>query len=298
MEKKSINGALIINKEKGMTSRDIVNILCKKLGTKSIGHIGTLDPIATGVLVCLIGKYTKLTNILMEHDKKYIASFKLGILTDTLDITGNVLIEEKYLIDENKLLEVLNSFKGKYDQEVPIYSAVKKDGKKLYEYARNGENIALPKREVEIYDINLISIVDEIVTISVKVSKGTYIRSLIRDIGQKLGTYGTMTDLKRTKLGNFKLEDAYTLEQINNNDFKLMNIKDLIDLEEINLNKEDYFKVKNGQVLNIKTDKYILFKYQDKEVALYQKFLIHIKSITKFKTKKGSILWNLFILLF
>ena len=282
MEKKSINGALIINKEKGMTSRDVVNILCKKLGTKSIGHIGTLDPIATGVLVCLIGKYTKLTNILMEHDKEYIASFKLGILTDTLDITGNVLKEEKYLIDENKLLEVLNSFKGKYDQEVPIYSAVKKDGKKLYEYARNGEKIDLPKREVEIYDINLISIVDEIVTISVKVSKGTYIRSLIRDIGQKLGTYGTMTDLKRTKLGNFKLEDAYTLEQINNNDFKLMNLKDLIDLEEINLNEEAYFKVKNGQVLNIKTDKYILFKYQDKEVALYQKYNDKIKPLIMF----------------
>lgn len=272
MEKKSINGALIINKEKGMTSRDVVNILCKKLGTKSIGHIGTLDPIATGVLVCLIGKYTKLTNTLMEHGKEYIASFKLGILTDTLDITGNILKEEKYLIDENRLLEVLNSFKGKYNQEVPIYSAVKKDGKKLYEYARNGEKIDLPKREVEIYDINLISIVDEIVTISVKVSKGTYIRSLIRDIGQKLGTYGTMTDLKRTKLGNFKLEDAYTLEQINNNDFKLMNLKDLIDLEEVNLDEKEYFKVKNGQILNIKTDKYILFKYQNIEVALYQKY--------------------------
>ena len=282
MEKKSINGALIINKEKGMTSRDVVNILCKKLGTKSIGHIGTLDPIATGVLVCLIGKYTKLTNILMEHDKEYIASFKLGILTDTLDITGNILKEEKYLIDENRLLEVLNSFKGKYNQEVPIYSAVKKDGKKLYEYARNGENINLPKREVEIYDISLISIVDEIVTISVKVSKGTYIRSLIRDIGEKLGTYGTMTDLKRTKLGNFKSEDAYTLEQINNNDFKLMNLKDLIDLEEINLNEEVYFKVKNGQILNIKTDKYILFKYQNKEVALYQKYNDKIKPLIMF----------------
>ncbi len=273
MEKKNINGALIINKEKDMTSRDVVNILCKKLGTKSIGHIGTLDPIATGVLVCLIGKYTRLTNTLMEHDKEYIASFKLGILTDTLDITGNILKEEKYLIDKNKLLEVLNTFKGKYNQEVPIYSAVKKDGKKLYEYARNGQEVVLPKREVEIYDIKLINIENDIITIIVKVSKGTYIRSLIRDIGEKLGTYGTMTDLKRTKLGNFKLEDAYSINQIKNGDFKLIDLKDLINLKEINLTEEEYFKVKNGQVLNMKTDKYILFKYQNNDVALYEKYM-------------------------
>jgi len=282
MEKKNLNGALIINKEKDMTSRDVVNILCKKLGTKSIGHIGTLDPIATGVLVCLIGKYTKLTNVLMEHDKEYIASFKLGILTDTLDITGNVLKEEKYLFDKDRLIDVLNSFKGKYNQEVPVYSAVKINGKKLYEYARNGQEIALPKREVEIYDINLISIVDDTITINVKVSKGTYIRSLIRDIGEKLGTYGTMTDLKRIKLGNFKLEDAYTLEQIENDDFKLMNLKDIIDLEEIIINNEEYFKIKNGQILNIKANKYILFKYQDKEVALYQKYDDKIKPLIMF----------------
>ena len=165
MEKNNINGALIINKETNMTSRDVVNLLCKKLNTKTIGHIGTLDPLATGVLVCLIGKYTRLTNILINHDKEYIASFKLGMLTDTLDITGKVLKEEKYNVDKDKLINILNSFKGNLLQEVPLYSAIKVNGKKLYEYARNNEKVVLPNRKITIYDINLINIEIDIVTI-------------------------------------------------------------------------------------------------------------------------------------
>lgn len=272
MEQTNINGALIINKPSNMTSRDVVNILCKKLNTKSIGHIGTLDPLATGVLVCLIGKYTKLTNILMNHDKEYIASFRLGLLTDTLDITGNILKEENIKLNKENLIKVLNSFVGTYNQEVPIYSAVKIKGKKLYEYARSNENIDLPKRNVTIYSIELINIKDNIITIKTKVSKGTYIRSLIRDIGEKLGTYATMITLNRTILGNFKIENSYTIEDIKNGDFKLLSLEDLLDIKIENVNKDELFKIKNGQILNINTDKYILFKYEGKSVALYQKY--------------------------
>ncbi len=283
MAKEDLNGLIIINKPTNMTSRDVVNILCKKLQTKSIGHIGTLDPIATGVLVCLIGKYTKLTNILMNHDKEYIASFKLGLLTDTLDITGKILKEDSYNINKEKVERVLNSFIGSYNQEVPIYSAVKINGKKLYEYARQNEQIDLPKREVIIYSLDLLSIEDGIITIKTKVSKGTYIRSLIRDIGIKLETNATMTSLKRTKLGNFNLEDAYSLEDIDNNNYKILLLEDFLDLEIINLNDNDYFKVKNGQILDINTNKYILFKYQNNNVALYQKYQNKVKPLIMFK---------------
>ena len=277
-----INGLVIINKPTNMTSRDVVNVLCKKLNTKSVGHIGTLDPLATGVLVCLIGKYTKLTNILMNHDKEYIASFKLGLLTDTLDITGNTLKEEDYHLNKEELENVLKTFIGTYNQEVPIYSAVKINGKKLYEYARNNESIDLPKREVTIYSLELLSIENDIITIKTKVSKGTYIRSLIRDIGVKLGTNATMTSLNRTSLGSFKLEDAYTLEDLNNNNYKLLSLEDFLDLEVRNLTDEDYFKVKNGQILDIETDKYILFKYQNHDIALYQKYQNKVKPLIMF----------------
>ena len=211
------NGLLVVNKPKGMTSRDVVNKVCRKFNTKSVGHIGTLDPLAEGVLVCLIGKYTKLANILTNHDKEYIASFKLGILTDTLDITGNVLKEGKKEFSKDEITSALNHFKGKYSQEVPIFSAVKFNGKKLYEYARNNIDVKLPSKIVNIYDIELIDINDDIITIKCKVSKGTYIRSLIRDIGAFLDTYATMTSLVRTTLGNFNIDEAYTLEDIENN---------------------------------------------------------------------------------
>lgn len=283
MEKKDINGLIIINKDSNMTSRDVVNILCKKLNTKSIGHIGTLDPLATGVLVCLVGKYTKLTNILMNHDKEYIASFKLGLLTDTLDITGSILKEEDYILNKDELLKVLNSFIGDYNQEVPAYSAVKINGKKLYEYARNNIEIDLPKRNVTIYSIELLEINDSIITIKTKVSKGTYIRSLIRDIGNRLGTYATMTKLERITLGSFKLENAYSIEDINNNKFKLLSLEDFLDIEEIDIDDNEAIKIKNGQVLNLKKDKYILFKNQGSPIALYQPCNDKIKPLIMFK---------------
>lgn len=272
MKTNNMQGAIIVNKAPNMTSRDVINILNKKFNTKSIGHTGTLDPIAEGVLVCLIGKYTKLTDILINHDKEYIASFKLGIMTDTLDITGKILKEEKVNLTKEEIQKTILSFKGTYNQEVPIYSAVKINGKKLYEYAHNNEEITLPKREVNIYDIELLNIDNECLTIKTKVSKGTYIRSLIRDIGLKLNTNATMTKLIRTKLDKFTIEESYTLEDIQNDNYKILSLEDLIDLDTININEEMLFKIKNGQIIDYQTNKYILYKYNNQNIALYKPY--------------------------
>jgi len=181
-----MNGVLVINKESSYTSRDVINVLNKKLGTKKMGHTGTLDPIATGVLVVCIGKYTKLVDKITSYDKEYIATIQLGIRTDTLDTTGKVLEESPILdVDNQVLIHTLESFLGVSLQEVPKYAAVKVNGKKLYEYARNNEEIDLPKRKIEVKEIELLSMVNDEATFRVVVSKGTYIRSLIRDICEK-----------------------------------------------------------------------------------------------------------------
>ena len=266
-----MNGILLINKEEGKTSRDIVNDCMHIFNTKKIGHTGTLDPIATGVLVITIGRYTKLGDALTSTYKEYIAEFKLGIETDTLDITGNILNRKEINVDKEKVINTINSFKGKYNQEVPIYSAVKINGKKLYEYARNNEQIELPKREVDIQNIEVLNIDNDIITIKCLVSKGTYIRSLIRDIGVKLDTYATMTKLTRTKQGKFTLEESYTIDDVRNNNYKLLTIEDCLDTEIVNLTDEELIKIASGNPYKKEyTKDYILFKYRGKEYALYK----------------------------
>ena len=265
-----MNGILIVNKSEGFTSRDVVNKLSKIFNTKKIGHTGTLDPIAKGVLVVVLGKYTKLCEDLTQTYKEYIATFKLGILTDTLDITGNIIDEKDVTVNEEEIRNVIASYKCVYDQEVPIYSSVKINGRKLYEYARNGEEVTLPKREVDIKSIEVIDINKDIIKIKCLVSKGTYIRSLIRDIGESLNTHATMTDLIRTKQGIFDIKDSYTIEDIENGNYKLINIEDVLDLCVIN---NEYIKEATNGVklkLDIK-NKYILFKSNNEEVALYKK---------------------------
>ena len=267
---KKSSGVLIINKPAGPTSRDIVNKLTKIFNTKKIGHTGTLDPIATGVLVICIGKYTKLVNELTALDKEYVATIKFGILTDTLDITGNILKEEKikeYPIE--KIKEVLDSFLGESIQETPKYSAVKINGKKLYEYARNNEEIELPKRKITISAIEILNYDINTLTFKVKVSKGTYIRSLINDICLKLGTIGTMQSLNRNKQGNFNIEDSYTLEEVLNNNYQLLQAKEIFKYQTYELTDEEYFKVKNGNHLNILIEGKIIMLYKGEEIAIY-----------------------------
>ena len=269
-----MNGILIINKEKDFTSRDVVNKLIKILHTNKIGHTGTLDPLATGVLVITIGRATKLCNLLTSEYKEYIATMKLGIETDTLDITGNIIKKDNYNVDENKIKEVLNSFLGKSIQEVPKYSAIKISGKRLYEYARNNIEIELPKREIDIKNIDLISYKDDTITFKCTVSKGTYIRSLIRDIAYKLDTVATMKELIRTKQGIFNIEDSYSLEDIANNKYKLISYEEALSNYEItNIDKNTYNKVMNGAIIDkLFKNKIALLKYQNEIVAIYQEY--------------------------
>lgn len=264
-----MNGVIVVNKPKGITSRDVVNKLVKVFGTKSIGHIGTLDPMATGVLVCLVGKYTKLGSIMVNHDKEYVAIFKLNVLTDTLDIEGKVLDTDDKKISLEDMQGAIEHFNGlTYMQEVPIYSAVKVNGKKLYDYARSNEDVILPKKEVTIYKLELVSFEDE-VKIKCKVSKGTYIRALIRDICAYLGTYGVMTDLVRTKLGDYDISDAYSLDDISNGKYKLYRLEDIFDLDVRYINDDNHKQIYNGNIVKDKNSNYILYKEGDKAVAFY-----------------------------
>ncbi|MEG2232897.1 MAG: tRNA pseudouridine(55) synthase TruB [Bacilli bacterium] len=273
-----MNGILVIDKEKNYTSRDIVNIVGKKLGTKKIGHTGTLDPLATGVLVLCIGSATKLVEIITCDDKEYLAEITLGIKTDTLDITGNIIEECNVNIEKKTLIEALNKMKGVYFQEVPIYSAVKINGKKLYQYARNKEDVILPKKEIEIKNIELINEIryinnKTIFDIKCTVSKGTYIRSLARDIAISLNTIGIMSNLRRTRQGNFNIENANTLKDIENNNYKLIKIEDCLNtFKTIIVDAYLEYKILNGQrLINVYNSKEVLFKNESNILlALYK----------------------------
>ena len=267
-----MDALVVVNKPKGLTSRDVVNELNHIFATKKIGHTGTLDPLATGVLVCLIGRYTKLVNLITSYDKEYIFEIKLGVKTDTGDSTGNIIATDTNEVSAGKLKEVVSTFPKEYDQEVPIYSAVKINGKKLYEYARENKTITLPKRHVHIYSLELLEYNNHLVTCKCIVSKGTYIRSLIQDICANLNTLGTMNNLVRTKQGKFDISDSYTLEDIKNGEFKLLNIKEFLDYPTVELDDNLINKVINGNTIpntyNIK-DK-VIFTYQNKDIAIYE----------------------------
>lgn len=216
-----MNGILIVNKPKQYTSHDVVAKV-KKICNEKVGHTGTLDPMATGVLPLLLGKGTKLSKYLINHDKTYIAIIQLGQKTDTLDGEGNI-IEEKSVnvsvFNKEMIRQTLENLKGKQVQTPPMYSAIKINGKKLYEYARKGVEVEVPKREVEIYDIELLNINEKDKTIELKVycSKGTYIRTLCETIAEKLGTIGYMKELNRIQVGQFELSQAVTIEDIEKN---------------------------------------------------------------------------------
>lgn len=231
-----MNAVILINKDKGKTSRDVVNSLTKVFNTKRIGHTGTLDPIAQGVLVICINKYTKLVNSLMSLDKQYIGTITLGVKTDTFDITGKVLEQKDVSVSKENIEKVFSSLIGKYEQVVPIYSAKKVNGKKLYEYARKGQNIEVPKREIEIYEIELLNVDKQNKKIEYKVhcSKGTYIRSLCEDIAKKLGTIGYMASLERLKVGKFMLEDSISIDNLENDNIETH----IIPIEEIFKNSD------------------------------------------------------------
>lgn len=264
---------LYINKPKDITSFDVVNKISKLFGIKRVGHTGTLDPIATGVMLVTINKATKIVELLTANDKEYIAKVELGYKTDTYDNTGNIL-DRKDIPNNINIKDTLNSFKKTYLQEVPIYSAIKVNGKKLYEYARNNEKVELPKKEVTIKKIELLEEKGNTFTFKALVSKGTYIRSLINDIGISLNTYATMTSLERVKQGLISIDDTNSLEDIENNNFTIHKIEEVLDYPTIEVDKELEKNISNGIKINNSwsiIDKVIFKNKNNKLLGIYEK---------------------------
>ena len=246
-----MDGILLINKPAGYTSHDIVGIVRKKLHTKKVGHCGTLDPDATGVLVVCVNKATKAIQFLMSDTKVYRATLSLGKSTDTYDASGKI-------------------FLGKSKQKPPIYSAIKVNGKKLYEYARNGEEVEIKERDIEIMMIELIDFSNNEIVFDVKCSKGTYIRSLCVDIAKKLGYPGHMSHLERRQAGRFLITDCITLEQLENDDYSLHSIDDaLCGFPQLKL--DDPTPVYHGkQIKSDLTGQVAIYDNQNHLLAIYE----------------------------
>jgi len=253
---------LNINKPKGLSSFDVIRCLRKKLNVKQIGHSGTLDPLASGVLQIAVGKSCKLLDYL-DSDKEYVADIKFGFVSTTFDEEGEKTFIKSPNFDKNELLKVLNSFVGKTHQIPPKYSAIKVNGKKLCDIARKNPNqeIEIKAREIEIYSIDLIECSSDFAKIKVYCKKGTYIRSLVNDIGQKLECGAYMTDLIRTKAGNFYIENSNLIDDI---DFIKINPVQILTLDKKELTDEEYNKIINGNPIisceNFKTNEILLTK--------------------------------------
>lgn len=283
-----MNEIILINKPKGYTSRDIVNIVSKKLNTKKVGHFGTLDPLADGLLIIGTGSYTKLGNFLKDDTKEYIAEVLIGVSTDTYDTEGTILEKlEDVSITKEEIENILKLFQKTYNQEVPIYSATKVNGKKLYEYARSGKKVELPKKEVTIYDIELIDLYEKegnkYFSFEAKVSKGTYIRSLINDISKELDIPLCMSALTRTKQDKFYLKDANTIENIKNKKYKSLNIRDVLDIEEKEIPLELEKKILNGSKIERLSDNMILFTKNNIDIVLYAPYKDEMKPVLTLK---------------
>ncbi len=279
-----MDGIILINKEKNITSRDVVNMVCKKLNTSKVGHTGTLDPIATGLMVLCVNEGLKLVELLTNHDKDYIAKVRLGIKTDTYDITGNVLEEKEVKLNKDDLVNVLNSFVGEYYQTVPIYSSVKVNGKKLYEYARNNIDVVLPKHLVKISNISLIDFNDNNFTFKVTVSSGTYIRSLINDIGEKLNTLMTMEELQRTRVGEYSLDNATDIDNLN-----IIPVIDAINIKKIEVDDTLFKKISNGvKIDNIYQTKMVMFTKDNIPISIYKDDNGIMKSYRVFHINKNE----------
>ena len=265
------SGVLLVNKPKGLTSRDVVNKVSLIFDTKKVGHNGTLDPLASGLLVITINKATKINELLTCEDKEYIAEVKVGILTDTLDLEGKVLDKKDEKITKEMLDVLFKKFPRKYLQTVPKYSAVKVNGKKLYEYARSDKEVVLPKREVVIKELELLDFTDTSFKFRCVVSKGTYIRSLIKDMGEFLGLYFTMSNLKRTRQGKFLLDNSFDIDNVTISS-NLISIRDALDIPFREIKDNDYKKIINGASINNNynvLDK-VLFVNNNSDIAIYK----------------------------
>ena len=258
-----MNGILIINKPKGYTSHDVVAIV-KKITGEKVGHTGTLDPNATGVLPLLVGKATLISKYLINHDKVYIATLKLGIKTDTTDGEGKVLEEvdiKSLNISKEDIEKALKDIIGKQEQYPPMYSAIKVNGKKLYEYARKGQEVEIKPRTIEIYDCKLVdySKQEAEIVFEISCSKGTYIRTVCENVSKKLNTIGYMKELKRMQVGEFSIKNSYMLNEIKENTESiekfLISIEDLFkNAENIQLTDKELQLFLNGVKLKVQKD--------------------------------------------
>ena len=269
-EKKQLFGFLNIYKPVGMTSHDVVAVLRRVTKIKQIGHTGTLDPFAEGVLPVCIGKATRLIEYLQD-DKEYLATIQFGASTNTFDLDGEKTFTSDKKVKKEEIIEALKSFEGEISQLPPIFSAIKVKGKKLYEYARKGEEVEIQPRKVFIENIELNSFDEESqqAQVLIKCSKGTYIRSIANDLGEKLGCGGYLVKLVRTQAGNFRVENSIQLDGIDveNN---LLNPLDVMDLPKITVNDEDLARIKNGMPILKKCDKignFVILVYNDVEIC-------------------------------
>ena len=267
-----MDGIILIDKPLNYTSHDIVGKVRRVLHTKKVGHCGTLDPQATGVLVVCVNKATKAIQFLTSDEKTYIASVQLGYSTDTYDREGEIVEKKDYKNDVSfeQVKSCLESFKGKQKQMPPIYSAIKVNGKKLYEYAREGKEVEIQSRDIEILDIELIDFKEDKITFKAHCSKGTYIRSLCVDIAAKLGYPGCMVELRRIQSGAFTIDQCVTLEQLENNEFTMLSIEEgLKDMKELIV--EDTSVVFHGKKIESNLDGYVAIKDKDKKIlAIYE----------------------------
>jgi len=287
-----MDGIINIYKESGYTSHDVVAIVRKTLGRVKTGHTGTLDPEAEGVLPICIGKATKLSSYLTADTKSYKAVLKLGITTDTQDTSGVVLTEKEVTSTEDEIKTAILSFIGEYEQVPPMYSAIKVDGKKLYELAREGKEIKRQSRLINIYDIEILEMLDENrVVINVLCSKGTYIRTLCHDIGEALGVGGAMDKLVRTSSGVFKVEDAITLSELKAcvqngkvNDC-ITSIESVLDYPKARVAESANKFLYNGNKINVAyvestaSDKVLLYNYKNELIGLYEQLQNEFKPI-------------------
>lgn len=263
------NGILNIDKPQGITSHDVVDVIKKLFPNMKVGHTGTLDPLATGVLPICIGEATKLTNQIISENKTYKVKMLLGVETDTYDVTGKIMFASTVNKDEIYIKERIKRFIGTQEQIPPMYSAIRVNGKRAYSYAREGKNIKLLPRKIEIYSIYNIKVDMERreVEFVVQCSKGTYIRSLVNDIGKKIGCGAIMIELRRLKTGNFAIEESIPLYDFLKLEYeemldRIISIEDYYkEAKRINLSKEDFIKFLNGVQFELDTKEKIVTIY-------------------------------------
>ena len=281
-----INGILVIDKDKGMTSADVVYHLRKALHIRKIGHAGTLDPDVTGVLPIAIGQATKLIELMHTQNKKYEGTGIIGYATDSYDVSGTVLESEKITAPFSKetIQQAMQSFVGEIEQVPPIYSAVRVNGKHLYEYARAGIEVERPKRQVQVYQYDIkndptfdMEKGEETFDFQIECSKGTYVRSLVNDLKTELNVPAVMESLRRTASSGFDLSQAVKLDEVINAPEKIADFIQPIDAffkdyESINLNDQQWLKVKNGNAIVLKTNaKKVALRYNNRIKAIYEK---------------------------